>query len=212
MMRKTIYNKYEKGLIANLPRAIFEGRTIVILTPGETEKAVRYLLSQPVLGFDTETKPSFRKGQVHKVALLQVATEDTCFLFRLKHTGLTPAIVRLLEDTTTTKVGLSWHDDLHSLHALGDFTPGTFIELQKLVNELGIEDMSLQKLYANIFGQKISKREQLSNWEADILTDKQKMYSATDAWACVKLYQEVTRLKESHEYELIIQKEEETEK
>ena len=212
MMRKTIYNKYEKGLIANLPRAVFEGRTIVILTPGETEKAVRYLLSQPVLGFDTETKPSFRKGQVHKVALLQVATEDTCFLFRLKHTGLTPAIVRLLEDTTTTKVGLSWHDDLHSLHALGDFTPGTFIELQKLVNELGIEDMSLQKLYANIFGQKISKREQLSNWEADILTDKQKMYAATDAWACVKLYQEVTRLKESHEYELIIQKEEETEK
>ena len=212
MMRKTIYNKYEKGLIANLPRAVFEGRTIVILTPGETEKAVRYLLSQPVLGFDTETKPSFRKGQVHKVALLQVATEDTCFLFRLKHTGLTPAIVRLLEDTTTTKVGLSWHDDLHSLHALGDFTPGTFIELQKLVNELGIEDMSLQKLYANIFGQKISKREQLSNWEADILTDKQKMYAATDAWACVKLYQEVTRLKENHEYELIIQKEEETEK
>ena len=212
MMRKTIYNKYEKGLIANLPRVVFEGRTIVILTPGETEKAVRYLLSQPVLGFDTETKPSFRKGQVHKVALLQVATEDTCFLFRLKHTGLTPAIVRLLEDTTTTKVGLSWHDDLHSLHALGDFTPGTFIELQKLVNELGIEDMSLQKLYANIFGQKISKREQLSNWEADILTDKQKMYAATDAWACVKLYQEVTRLKESHEYELIIQKEEETEK
>lgn len=210
MMRKTIYNKYEKGLIAKLPRAVFEGRTIVILTPGETEKAVRYLLSQPVLGFDTETKPSFKRGQVHKVALLQVATEDTCFLFRLKHTGLTPALIRLLEDTTTTKVGLSWHDDVHSLHALGDFTPGSFIELQKLVNELGIEDMSLQKLYANLFGQKISKREQLSNWDADVLNDKQKAYAATDAWACVKLYKEVIRLKETHEYELIIQNEEET--
>ncbi len=210
MMRKTIYNKYEKGLIAKLPRAVFEGRTIVILTPGETEKAVRYLLSQPVLGFDTETKPSFKRGQVHKVALLQVATEDTCFLFRLKHTGLTPALIRLLEDTTTTKVGLSWHDDVHSLHALGDFTPGSFIELQKLVNELGIEDMSLQKLYANLFGQKISKREQLSNWDADVLNDKQKAYAATDAWACVKIYKEVIRLKETHEYELIIQNEEET--
>ncbi|MBR0275100.1 MAG: 3'-5' exonuclease domain-containing protein 2 [Prevotella sp.] len=209
-MRKTIYNKYEKGLIAKLPRAVFEGRTIVILTPGETEKAVRYLLSQPVLGFDTETKPSFKRGQVHKVALLQVATEDTCFLFRLKHTGLTPALIRLLEDTTTTKVGLSWHDDVHSLHALGDFTPGSFIELQKLVNELGIEDMSLQKLYANLFGQKISKREQLSNWDADVLNDKQKAYAATDAWACVKIYKEVIRLKETHEYELIIQNEEET--
>lgn len=209
MMRKTIYNKYEKGLIAKLPRAVFEGRTIVILTPGETEKAVRYLLSQPVLGFDTETKPSFKRGQVHKVALLQVATEDTCFLFRLKHTGLTPALIRLLEDTTTTKVGLSWHDDVHSLHALGDFTPGSFIELQKLVNELGIEDMSLQKLYANLFGQKISKREQLSNWDADVLNDKQKTYAATDAWACVKIYKEVIRLKETHEYELIIQNEEE---
>lgn len=210
MMRKTIYNKYEKGLIAKLPRAVFEGKTIVILTPGETEKAVRYLLSQPVLGFDTETKPSFKRGQVHKVALLQVATEDTCFLFRLKHTGLTPALIRLLEDTTTTKVGLSWHDDVHSLHALGDFTPGSFIELQKLVNELGIEDMSLQKLYANLFGQKISKREQLSNWDADVLNDKQKAYAATDAWACVKIYKEVIRLKETHEYELIIQNEEET--
>ena len=210
MMRKTIYNKYEKGLIAKLPRAVFDGRTIVILTPGETEKAVRYLLSQPVLGFDTETKPSFKRGQVHKVALLQVATEDTCFLFRLKHTGLTPALIHLLEDTTTTKVGLSWHDDVHSLHALGDFTPGSFIELQKLVNELGIEDMSLQKLYANLFGQKISKREQLSNWDADVLNDKQKAYAATDAWACVKIYKEVISLKETHEYELIIQNEEET--
>ena len=199
--------------IEQLPLADFKGNIIVVENLGkEYRDAVEALNKEKVIGFDTETKPSFRKGQVHKVALLQVATEDTCFLFRLKHTGLTPAIVRLLEDTTTTKVGLSWHDDLHSLHALGDFTPGTFIELQKLVNELGIEDMSLQKLYANIFGQKISKREQLSNWEADILTDKQKMYAATDAWACVKLYQEVTRLKENHEYELIIQKEEETEK
>ena len=208
-MQKTIYNKYDKRLIATLPRAVFQGRIIVILTPGDTERAVRYLLAQPVLGFDTETRPSFRKGQVHRVALLQVSTEDTCFLFRLNHTGLTPALKRLLEDTRTTKVGLSWHDDVNSLHGIGTFQPGTFVELQKMVSELGIEDMSLQKLYANLFGEKISKREQLTNWDADILTDKQKQYAATDAWACVRIYNEILRLRETGDYKLIIQKEEE---
>mgnify|MGYP002623701022 CR=1 FL=1 len=203
-MLKTIYNKYEKAQISSLPTVQFEGRIIVIITAGETEKAVRYLMEQPILGLDTETRPSFRRGQQHKVALLQVSTPDTCFLFRLNHTGLTPALVRLLEDTTVTKVGLSWHDDLNSLHKLGDFKTGRFIDIQEHVREIGIEDLSLQKLYANLFGQKICKRQQLSNWEADILTDKQKLYAATDAWACIMLYNELIRLKNTKEYELII--------
>lgn len=202
-MSKNIYNKYDKALISSLPIAEFKGKIIVILTPGETEKAVRYLLSQQMLGLDTETRPSFRKGQQHKVSLLQVATEDTCFLFRLNHTGLTPAIIELLEDTKVTKVGLSWHDDLNSLHKLGDFKTGHFIDIQSHVREIGIEDMSLQKLYANLFGQKINKRQQLSNWEADILTDRQKLYAATDAWACIQLYKELLRLKHTNDYELI---------
>ena len=126
-MPKIIYNKYDKRLIAALPVAQFEGRIVVILTPGETEKAVNYLLSQPLLGFDTETRPSFKRGQQHKVALLQVATDDICFLFRLHHTGLTPALVRLLEDTSVKKIGLSWHDDLIMLHKLGAFNTGDFI-------------------------------------------------------------------------------------
>jgi len=210
-MSKTIYNKYDKKLIAALPVAEFTGRAIVILTPGETEKAVRYLLSQPLLGFDTETKPSFKRGQQHKVALLQVSTEDTCFLFRLHHTGLTPALVRLLEDETVNKIGLSWHDDVNSLHRLGDFRLGRFIDIQNMVRELGIEDLSLQKLYANLFGQKISKRQQLSNWEADILSDRQKAYAATDAWACIQIYKEVVRLKQTGDYKLIIQPTEEHE-
>lgn len=211
MMQKTIYNKYDKQLIASLPRVTFKGRIIVILTPGETEKAVRYLLDQPVLGFDTETRPSFRKGHIHKVSLMQVATEDTCFLFRLHHTGLTPALVQLLEDTKVTKAALSWSDDVHALRTIGDFQPGTFVELQKMVNELGIEDMSLQKLYANLFGQKISKRQQLTNWDADILTDQQKLYAATDAWACVQIYKEILRLRETGEYKLITIEEEKQE-
>lgn len=206
-MTKTLYNKFEKKLIPSLPVTSFQGRIITILTVGETEKAVRYLLSKPILGVDTETRPSFKRGFQHKVALLQVSTIDTCFLFRLHHTGLTPALIRLLEDTTVPKVGLSWHDDINSLHHIGDFKPGRFIELQNEVKQLGIEDMSLQKLYANLFGEKISKRQQLSNWEADILTDKQKLYAATDAWACIMLYNELVRLKETGDYNLIIQQE-----
>ena len=127
-MPKIIYSKYEKVRISTLPVEEFKGRIIVILTPGETERAVRYLLSQKMLGLDTETRPSFKKGQQHKVSLLQVSTEDTCFLFRLNHIGLTDSIIKLLEDKTVTKVGLSWHDDLNSLHKLGDFTPGLFID------------------------------------------------------------------------------------
>ena len=115
---------------------------------------------------------------------------------------MTSAIIRLLEDTTVPKIGLSWHDDILSLKKRADFKPGFFIDLQKHVGELGIEDKSLQKLYANLFRQRIMKREQLSNWENDVLTEKQKSYAATDAWACIMLYQELLRLRQSGDYEL----------
>lgn len=206
-MPKTIYNKYDKSLISSLPVEQFQGRIIVILTANDTERAVRYLLSQPILGFDTETRPSFRRGNQYKAALLQVSTPDTCFLFRLNHTGLTPALIRLLEDQQVMKIALSWHDDINSLHKWGHFKPGVFIDIQNLVSDIGIEDLSLQKLYANLFGHKISKRQQLSNWEADILNDKQKVYAATDAWACIRIYEEIIRLKESGDYKLIIKEE-----
>lgn len=202
-MKKIIYNKFDKRAITALPVEAFEGRTIVIISPGETVRAVDFLLTHSILGMDTETRPSFKRGQMHSVALLQVATHDICFLFRLNYTGMTPAIIRLLEDITVTKVGLSWHDDILQLKHRQDFTPGLFTDLQDLVGELGIEDLSLQKLYANIFGRKIIKREQLSNWENDVLTEKQKRYAATDAWACIKLYEEINRLKVTHDYELV---------
>jgi len=206
-MLKTIYNKYDKSLISSLPVAQFQGKIIVILTKGEAERAVRYLLSQPILGFDTETRPSFKKGHQHKVSLLQVSTPEICFLFRLNYTGLTDALVQLLEDDTVLKIGLSWHDDINALHKLKEFKAGRFVDIQDLVREIGIEDMSLQKLFANLFGQKISKRQQLSNWEADVLMDKQKAYAATDAWACIEIYNEIIRLKESKDYNLIIKEE-----
>ena len=201
-MKKLIYNKYDKSKISTLPKAEFDGRIHVIISKEQAEKAVNFLLKQPILGLDTETRPSFSKGTFYRVALLQVATYDLCFLFRLNIIGLTPAIVRLLEDTTVTKIGLSWHDDINGLHKMGHFETGTFIDIQDHVREIGVEDLSLQKLYANLFGQQISKAQRLTNWERDVLTDKQKTYAATDAWACIKLYEEFKRLRDTNDYEL----------
>lgn len=207
-MRRIIYNKFDKREITALPQLKFPGRIIVILSEGETEKAVNYLLSSDILGVDTETRPSFKRGEMFKVSLLQVSNRDTCFLFRLNYTGITPALKRLLEDKTVLKVGLSWHDDILMLKKRCDFVPGLFLDLQDIVGSVGIEDRSLQKLYANVFGQKISKRQRLTNWEVDVLTDKQKMYAATDAWSCINLYEEIMRLRESGDYQLKIVPEE----
>lgn len=203
-MKKTIYSRFDKKAITALPVVTFPGRIITIITAGEAEKAVDYLLSSDILGVDTETKPSFHRGQQHKVALLQVSNRDTCFLFRLNLTGITPAIKRFLEDKTVKKIGLSWHDDIRGLEARESFTPGLFIDLQNMVGELGVKDLSLQKLYANFFHKKISKRERLSNWEASTLTDKQKQYAAIDAWTCIHLYDEILRLEKTKDYDLVV--------
>jgi ribonuclease D len=122
--------------------------------------------------------------------------------------GMCPAIARLMADTKVTKVGLAWNNDLLSLRELGAFETGSFVDLQQLVREIGIEDQSLVKIYANLFGQRISKAERLSNWERDILKDSQKIYAAIDAWACIRIYEEVMRLKEEGDYELVIRPEE----
>lgn len=208
-MKKVIYNKIDKRSISNLPKVLFPGRIVVVTTENDADKAVDFLLAQPILGVDTETRAAFKKGINHKVALLQVATHDICFLFRLNYTGITASILKLLEDTTVPKIGLSLHDDIMSMHRRADFRPGNFIDLQKHVGEIGIEDLSLQKLYANFFGQKISKAQRLSNWEADILTQQQKNYAATDAWACIMLYEELQKLEDTGDYELVVKPEEE---
>ena len=177
-MKKTIYSKFDKKLITELPIALFPGRIITIINENDADKAVDYLLSCDILGVDTETRPMFRKGEQHKVALLQVASRDTCFLFRLNDIGIPPSVIRLLEDCTVPKIGLSWHDDLLSLHRRVEFNPGYFVDLQDIVKEIGIKDLSLQKLYA-----------------------------ATDAWACIKLYEEIKRLYKTKEYTLVVSSE-----
>lgn len=194
---KTIFDKYDKEAINGLERALFQGRIEVVQSLYEAERAVKYLLSQPILGFDTETKPQFQRGHTSLVALLQVSSKDVCFLFRLNVLGLPDCIKRLLSDEgETLKIGLSWHDDLCGLRRRGEFRPGTFIEIQQIAKDMGLHDLSLQKLYANLMGKRISKTQRLSNWEADRLTDAQKQYAATDAWACIQLYEEMVRMRQ----------------
>lgn len=205
---RILYSKFNKEAIHELPQVLFTGRIIVITSEKKAEKAVDFLLKQSILGVDTETRPVFRKGQSYKVSLLQVATHDTCFLFRLNILGITPSIKRLLENTETKMIGLSWHDDLLALHKRSDFKKGNFIDLQDIIGDLGIKDLSLQKLYANIFRQKISKRQRLTNWNNETLSEKQKQYAATDAWACIQLYEEIMRLKVSGDYQLVVVEEE----
>lgn len=201
---KILYNKFDKKQIPDLPRVLFEGRIFVIRTEAEADKAVAYLATTPLLGFDTETRPSFKKGMTNKVSLLQLSTDDTCFLFRLNLIGIPPSVVSLLQDERVPKVGLSLHDDFASLHRRTDFEPKGFLDLQEYVKGFGISDLSLQKLYANIFGRKITKGQRLTNWEADVLTEGQKLYAATDAWACIRIYRELEELRRTGAYELRI--------
>ena len=193
---RTIYSKLDKKRIQDLPRVLFPGRIEVIQSNIQLKGAVDFLLTQPILGLDTETRPCFKRGQTNKVSLLQVSTPEICFLFRLNFIGLPPELIGLLEDKKVLKIGLALRDDLNNLRKLSDFKAGVFCDLQNIVKDFGIQDQSLQKLYANILGKKISKGQQLSNWEADVLTDAQKAYAATDAWACIQIYEELQRIRE----------------
>jgi ribonuclease D len=185
-----------------MPRATFSGRIYVVQSEAEAVKAVNYLKTQSLVGIDSETRPSFRKGQLHKVALLQVSSEECCFLFRLNMIGLPTCLVNLLEDADTVKVGLSLKDDFMMLRKRAAFSERGVIELQQFVRLFGIEDMSLQKIYALLFKEKISKSQQLTNWETDVLSDGQKLYAATDAWACLNIYKLLKELQRTGDFEI----------
>lgn len=207
-MRTDYYEANKKSIskaeIAAMPKVLFPGRIFVIYTESDAEKAVAYLKDQRIVGVDTETRPSFKRGSTHKVALLQISTQDTCFLFRLNRIGMPDSLQEFLM-SDTLKIGLSLKDDFNSLRKRQDMHPdrGNWIELQEYVGKFGIEDRSLQKIYANLFGEKISKNQRLSNWEADVLSEGQKLYAATDAWACVEIYNCLSELESTGNYEII---------
>lgn len=191
-----------KEELRELPKVVFPGKIYVVDTESQADKAIEYLLTQSIVGIDSETRPSFTKGQTHKVALLQVSSNDCCFLFRLNRIGLTPSLIGLLESNRVLKVGLSLKDDFMMLHKRAAFSQQGFVELQEYVGQFGIKDKSLQKIYGILFAEKISKSQRLSNWETDILTDSQKNYAATDAWACLNIYSLLEELKQTGNYSI----------
>lgn len=201
---KQIRSTISKAEVATLPKVLFEGRIFVIYTESDADRAVEYLKTQQIVGVDTETRPSFKKGMRHKVALLQIATQDTCFLFRLNRIGMPESLQEFLM-SDTLKVGLSLKDDFMMLRRREDVhaEEGNWIDLQNYVGRFGMDDRSLQRIYANLFGKKISKSQRLTNWEAESLTESQMKYAATDAWACVEIYNCLNELERTGDYELI---------
>ena len=178
-----------KEEINNLPLGQFEGDIFLIDTPDDVDEVVEFLSSKPMIGFDTETRPTFRKGQFNHVSLLQLSTESQAFLFRLNHIGFPESLRYLLEKEHLVKVGAAVHDDLKALRKLTDsFHPQSFFDLNDELKKVGFHNVGVRNLCGMVLKMRISKAEQVSNWEAEKLTEKQMRYAATDAWACLEVF------------------------
>lgn len=186
---KPFTDKISNELTAQLPAIEFPGEIRVIEHERQIAAACKYLSQQPVIGFDTETRPSFRPGVTFRVSLLQLSSAERCYLFRLNRFALIKPITDLLGDPALKKVGADVAGDLRSLRQLRKFRDGGFVDLQTIAPRWGIEEKSLRKLSAIVLGQRVSKAQRLSNWEATSLTDKQRLYAATDAWVCTRIYE-----------------------
>lgn len=187
MIYKEVISKEE---IDELPLQSFEGDVIIVDNREKLNYAVSYLRNSEVIGFDTETRPSFKKGHVNKVALLQLSTDEKAFLFRLNHFELPVEVTGLFSDPSIIKAGVAIRDDIKLLQHKRKFKAEGFVELQDVAKQMGINSFSLKKLSAIVLGVKISKAQQLSNWEADELNEAQIRYAATDAWISYRIYKQ----------------------
>lgn len=190
-MELTYQNLITAEEIKNLPVYVYEGKVKIVEEIKEIEPAVRYLQMQSCLGFDTETRPAFKKGEYHPVSLLQLAAEGGVYLFRLNKCGFPASLRTLLADEKIIKIGVGIRDDLRLLQKINDFIPASFVELQSFVEKYGIQEKSFSKMMAIIFRVRISKRQRVTNWEAPELTAAQIKYAATDAWGALQMYKEL---------------------
>ncbi len=182
-----------KEELTDLPLKWFEGEIVVVDNMEKLKKAVDILSKASVIGFDTETKPSFKKGVINNVALLQLSVKNHAFLFRLNRIGLPGEICKILSNPKVIKTGVAINDDIKALNKIKTFIPKGFIELQEHAKSLGINDFSLKKLAAITCGFRISKGQQLSNWEAEVLSEAQQMYAATDAWVALEIFENFSK-------------------
>lgn len=190
-----VNNKYNPNItaeeIALRDLSWFRGEIVVVEDFDTFSSVFPRLLGKDLLGFDTETRPSFRKGRRNKVSLIQLSTEDLAVLFRINRIGLPEELIDLLSDPTVIKAGVAIHDDIRFLESVKKFSPKGFIDLQSFVKEFGIESSGLKKITAIVLGFRISKRQQVTDWESEKLTEAQEIYAATDAWVCHQIYRKL---------------------
>ncbi len=175
------------------PAVRFEGNLVVVDSPEKLEEVMSVFFEKKLWGFDTETKPSFKRGKSNKVSLIQISDEETCYLVRTHLTGLDNGLIKWMEDESIKKIGLSLKDDMRELNKLKQIKPKGFIDLQNIVGDFGISDLSLKKVSGIVLGKKISKKQRLTNWESLHLTEAQMRYAATDAWICLEIYDALMR-------------------
>lgn len=189
MFEKSITKKE----INNLPLFKYEGKTVLAATEKQIDKAIFEIEKYELVGFDTETKPAFKKGQFNHVALIQVAVPNKVYLLRIHQVGLTISLLKFLSNDKITKIGIALDDDLIALNRKRNFEPRGFVDLNKIAPTLGIENIGARNLSALLLNSRISKNQQVTNWENPTLTDPQIRYAATDAWICLEMY---SRLKQ----------------
>lgn len=194
---RTFKPTLSKEELNELEAETYSGNIHIVNTEEEAEEACSHLMKQKVVGFDTETRPSFTKGETHHVALMQISDATDCYLFRLNQIGMPNCVTKFLKTKKVQKIGLSTKDDFRALTQIkADLKPDNFIELQNYVTNFGIEEKSLSKIYALVFGKRISKGQRLSNWEAEELSAKQQLYAALDAYATRQIYIELEGITE----------------
>lgn len=182
--------------LEGLEFASFSGQIEVISKENEAfDKAIEYLSSQSYIGFDTETKPCFvPKVPRNKMAILQLSGPDKAYIFRLQQIGVPNKLAKLLANGRILKIGAAVHDDIKGLCQYNNFTPDGFVDLQKLAGEYGIEEKSVRKMAAIILKKRVSKSQQLSNWESAQLSEAQLKYAAIDAWICLEMYKRLKNI------------------
>lgn len=200
----TYRSTIDNDSVAALEAARFGGRIVIVDKMEDVEAAYNDLKSHTMIGFDTETRPSFRAGVSYKVGLLQLSTPDTCYLIRLSHIRLDNRILKILGSRQILKVGADVSGDIRALHALRNFNADGFVDLQVEASRWGIEEKSLRKLSAIVLNKRVSKAQRLSNWEAESLTPQQQEYAATDAWICPEILKELQRVEPKAEPYTII--------
>lgn len=193
MKKNEFVENISNEAVNKLPIIRFGGEIVVVDEPEQIEAACKELMKHSVIGFDSETRPSFKAGRMNKVALLQLSTPTHCYLFRLNRVGLHKEVTRILERASIKKIGADVRDDIRELNQLRKFRAKGFIDLQSIISQWGVDEKSVRKMSAIVLDERVSKAQRLSNWEASTLTPAQQLYAATDAWICIKIYNKLQR-------------------